>query len=171
MISDNDNDPIVITAGIINFDVKMILIDNGSVMEVFSLDAFRAMRLKEKDFEPAKPIYGFANQPIKVLGQVTLPKTLGQGEYKLTVLTCFLVVNQPSTYNTIFGPIDEAGSDGNNNILPNNEFLTPMRIGYMRADKTVASNCHLNFLRIIEGHKWAHDVMEISRYPSRATRL
>lgn len=72
MVLDDGNDPIVITTSITNFDLKRILIDNGSVVEVLSLDAFKVMRLKDYDLKLAKPIYGFTNQPIKVHGQVTL---------------------------------------------------------------------------------------------------
>lgn len=66
MVAYEGNDPFVITTKIANFDVKSVLIDDGSVVEVISLNAFQA-----------NPIYGFANQPIKVIGQVTLPVMLG----------------------------------------------------------------------------------------------
>lgn len=77
MVPNNDNNPIVITAQVAKFDVKRILIDNGSVVEILSFSAFQAMGLKEKDLRSAKPIRGFANQPIKVVGQVSLPVTIG----------------------------------------------------------------------------------------------
>lgn len=88
MIPDDGNDPIVITEGIINFDVKRILMDNGSAVEILSYNAFRDMGLKEADLSPAKPIYGFGNQPIRVLGHVTLPVTLGECNHKITILKC-----------------------------------------------------------------------------------
>lgn len=64
MVSDDGNDLIVITIGIANFDVKRILIDDRSVVEIFFYNAFKEMGLVEKDLSPTKPIYGFTNQPI-----------------------------------------------------------------------------------------------------------
>lgn len=67
MVHDDGNDPIMITASIAYFDVKRILIDYGSAVEFLSLDPFQAMGLKEMNLKPIKLIYGFTNQPIKVL--------------------------------------------------------------------------------------------------------
>lgn len=49
MILDDCNDPIVITAGIANFDVNRILIDYGSFVEILSYNAFKEMGLREID--------------------------------------------------------------------------------------------------------------------------
>lgn len=116
MVPDDGNDLIFITVSIANFDVKRILIDVGSVVEVLSLDAFPAIELMKMDLKLAKPIYGFANQPIRVLTQVTLLVTLGQGDHKLTLLTCFLVVNQSVQYQ-IRSTVDEVGSYDNYSVL------------------------------------------------------
>lgn len=67
MVLDDGNGPIVITTCIANFDVKRVLIDDGSALEVLSIDALTTMGLKEDDLSPAKPFYYFANQPFKVL--------------------------------------------------------------------------------------------------------
>lgn len=162
MVPDDGNDLIVITVCITNFDVKKVLVDNGSAVETLSLDAFKAMRLKEEDLKPAKPIYGFANQPIRVLGQVTLPVTLGQGEHKFTVLACFLVVDQPSAYKAILGlPLMKLTQMVTAVFCLTMKFLTPTRIGYVRADRTAAKKCHFNSLRMVESQKWVQDVMRI----------
>lgn len=70
MVPDDGYNPIVITTHVINFDVKRILIDNGSTVKILSFNAFQTIELKETDLKPTKPIYGFSNQCIKVLGQV-----------------------------------------------------------------------------------------------------
>ena len=83
------------------FLVERIMVDDGSVVEVFVCKAFKEMNLDESLLRPIGPIYSFANQPIRVKGIITLPITLGQKVHKVTVTTDFLVVDQPSTYNAI----------------------------------------------------------------------
>ena len=98
-----DNDPIAVSAIINTFLVERILIDDGSAVEVLMWKAFKEMRLEESQLKPSGPIYGFANQPIRRKGIITLPITIGQGEHTTTVTADFLVVDQPSAYNAIIG--------------------------------------------------------------------
>lgn len=53
----------MITIGITNFDVKRILIDDGSVVKVLFLDVFKAIGLKEDDLKPATPYMAFPTNP------------------------------------------------------------------------------------------------------------
>lgn len=88
--------------------------------------------------------------------------TLGEGSHKATFHASFLVVDQPSAYNAIF----------DRTLMKQTQmvtvvyclivkFLTPTRVGYIRADRTAARKCHLNSLRIVERFKSKQDVMEI----------
>lgn len=61
------------------------------------------MHLDEKYLKLAKPVFGFANQPIFIKGQVTLPVTLCQGENQVTIFADFIIVDQPSVYSSIIG--------------------------------------------------------------------
>ncbi|XVF64474.1 hypothetical protein PTKIN_Ptkin09bG0172800 [Pterospermum kingtungense] len=63
---DNENDPIVITTMVGNCEVKRILIDNSSAVEILSYSTFK-MRLSEEDLGLAKPIYSFVNKLINVM--------------------------------------------------------------------------------------------------------
>lgn len=88
--------------------------------------------------------------------------TLGHDDYKLTLLTCFLVVNQPLVYNAILGhPLMKQAQMVETVYCLTVKFPTPKGIGYVRADRTVEMKCYLNSLRIVESHKWTQDVMEI----------
>ena len=103
IVQESGNDPIVFSAIINTFLVERILIDDGSAVEVLMWKAFKEMGLEESQLKPSGPIYGFANQPIRPKGTITLPITNGQGEHTTTVTTDFLVVDQPSAYNAIIG--------------------------------------------------------------------
>ena len=53
IMDDDGNDPIVIPTIINNFRVDMILVDDGSVVELLIYDAFKKMNLDESLLRPA----------------------------------------------------------------------------------------------------------------------
>ncbi|KAK3038736.1 hypothetical protein RJ639_028343 [Escallonia herrerae] len=87
-----------------NFDVKRVLVDNGSSAEVLFYDAFKKMniltdRLQKMD----TPLYGFSNQPVAVKGIIALPVTIGTPSMQANFMLDFVVVKVPSAYNGILG--------------------------------------------------------------------
>ncbi|KAK3008876.1 hypothetical protein RJ639_014832 [Escallonia herrerae] len=70
--------PLVVTLRVGNFDVKRILVDNGSLAEVLLYEAFQKMnipsdRLRKMD----TPLYGFSNHLVVVEGIIALPVAIG----------------------------------------------------------------------------------------------
>ena len=61
IVHDNDNDPIIISTVIHNFQVDRILVDDGSAVEVLIYETFKNINLDESLLRPTRPIYGFAN--------------------------------------------------------------------------------------------------------------
>ncbi|KAK5838840.1 hypothetical protein PVK06_007582 [Gossypium arboreum] len=59
------NDPMVMSETIPGFEVKRILVDNSSAVEVLTLDAYQKMWLKEQNLKRASHFYGFANHLVK----------------------------------------------------------------------------------------------------------
>ncbi|KAK5836784.1 hypothetical protein PVK06_012585 [Gossypium arboreum] len=55
------NDPMVVSMVIVGFEVKRILVDNGSAVEVLSWEVFQKMALKEHALSRASPLYDFMN--------------------------------------------------------------------------------------------------------------
>lgn len=73
-----------------------------------------------------------------------------------------MVVDQPSVYNAIFSHLLMKLTQIVIAVYCQMvKFPTLMGISYVRADRTVAMKCNLNYLRIVESQKWAQDVMEI----------
>ncbi|KAA3465916.1 Transposon Ty3-G Gag-Pol polyprotein [Gossypium australe] len=66
----------VVSVVIVGFEVKRILVDSGSTVEVLTWEAYQKMRLKEKTLKRASPLYDFTNHPIEVKGCITFPVTL-----------------------------------------------------------------------------------------------
>ena len=144
LLSDQGNDPIVVSATIGNYHVHRILIDNGSAVEILQWDAFLRMGFTADDLIPSSPIYGFANQPIPVKGTVSIPVTIGDGEHTVNAMVDFLVVDQPSAYNAIFGhPLMKKLKMITAVYCLMVKFPTPTGVGYMRSDQKTARQCHV----------------------------
>lgn len=72
------NDPLVVTLRIGNFDVKRILIDQGSFAEVMYQDLYEKLGLGEKDLASfALLVFGFSGESIIPQGKTTLPLLAG----------------------------------------------------------------------------------------------
>ncbi|XP_022860313.1 uncharacterized protein LOC111380886 [Olea europaea var. sylvestris] len=100
------DDALVISAIIANFEVKRILVDNGSAANVLSHEAFVQIGISSEQLKPVKtPLQGFGGGVITPEGIVGLPLTLGAGAEgkQVTQITTFEVVRIPMAYNTILG--------------------------------------------------------------------
>ncbi|KAK3003044.1 hypothetical protein RJ639_018211 [Escallonia herrerae] len=72
------DDPLVITIKAGNFDVKRVLIDNGSSAEILFHDAFEKMNIPTDRLQKMDtPLYGFSNHPIAAEGIIALPVAIG----------------------------------------------------------------------------------------------
>ncbi|KAK2997299.1 hypothetical protein RJ639_026297 [Escallonia herrerae] len=100
------DDPLVVTLRVGNFDMKRILVDNGSSAEVLFYEAFQKMnippdRLRKID----TPLYGFSNHPVVCEGIITLPVTVGALPTQARPMLDFVVVRVPLAYNAILGRV------------------------------------------------------------------
>ncbi|XP_028082590.1 uncharacterized protein LOC114283911 [Camellia sinensis] len=87
-------DALIITVGIgKRFDVKRVLVDQGSATEILYYDLFRKLGLSEQHLTPAiAPLVGFNSQPEWPLGRIVLPVVVGTKTLQIE----FLVINTPS---------------------------------------------------------------------------
>ncbi|XP_028121002.1 uncharacterized protein LOC114318333 [Camellia sinensis] len=94
------NDALVVTLRVKDFDIKRILIDQGSSVEIMYYDAFKQMKLEDKDLAPAtSSLVGFNSQPEWPIGKIILPVKAGSVVKQVE----FWVLKVPSTYNLILG--------------------------------------------------------------------
>ena len=92
------DDAVVITLGIGRYDVKMVLVDQGSGVEIMSLDLYEGLRLKPKDMAPYdSPLVSFDGKVMILRGQIRLPVQAGFEEVKVD----FIVVDAYSPYIAI----------------------------------------------------------------------
>ena len=72
-------DTLVIEAMIANNNVHMMLVDNGSSVDILYYQAFQRMGLKVSNLKHSpNPIYSFTGDSVIPLGVISLPMTLGE---------------------------------------------------------------------------------------------
>ncbi|KAK3003449.1 hypothetical protein RJ639_018209 [Escallonia herrerae] len=139
------DDPLVITIKAGNFDVKRVLIDNGSSAEILFHDAFKKMniptdRLRNMDTS----LYGFSNHPVTAEGIIALPVAIGTPPAQANFMVDFVVVKVPSTYNAILGrPTLNMLQAVVSTYHLKMKFPTEHRIGEVKRDQTTARQCYV----------------------------
>ncbi|XP_028121272.1 uncharacterized protein LOC114318562 [Camellia sinensis] len=82
------------------FDVKRVLVDQGSAADILYYDLFRKLGLSDQHLTPAAaPLVSFNSQLGWPLGRIVLPVVVGTKTLQIE----FLVINTPSPYNAILG--------------------------------------------------------------------
>ena len=97
-------DALVVTLRIANFDIRRILIDNGSSVNVLFLSTLKKMDFDMRRIEPVSSnLTGFSGEVKVPEGRATLPITIGEEGNYITTLDEFHVVDSFSPYNAIMG--------------------------------------------------------------------
>ncbi|WJX56033.1 hypothetical protein P8452_41732 [Trifolium repens] len=88
-----------------NFDVRRILVDQGSSCDIMYSELFKTLQLTEKNLKPyvSADLQGFNGATTKSWGYTDLIVTFGEEEATKSINVQFLVVEYPSLYNCIIG--------------------------------------------------------------------
>ena len=98
------DDAVVVSSTIAKYDVKRILVDNGSSTNVLFYAVFSRMDLSKYPLrEVSTPLIGFTGDSVQVEGEITLPTTVGTSPRLSTAFLTYTVVKIPSAYNAILG--------------------------------------------------------------------
>ena len=77
-----------------NNKVHMILVDNGSSVDILYYQDFQKMGLKVSYLKPfPNLIYGFTRDSVTPMGVISLPMTVGDYPKQSCVIEDFLVIN------------------------------------------------------------------------------
>ncbi|XP_065616520.1 uncharacterized protein LOC136061961 [Quercus suber] len=94
------NDALVVTIRIGGYDVRRVMVDDGSAVEVMYPDLFRGLNLKPKYLTTySSPLVGFEGKSVAPLGMVRLPVQTGSDMVEVD----FIVVDAFSPYTAILG--------------------------------------------------------------------
>ena len=92
------DDALVITLRIRGYDVKRVMVDQGSAAEIMYPDLFKGLNLKTKDLTPYNsPLVSFEGKIIIPKGQVRVPEQTGSEIVEVD----FIVVDVYSPYTAI----------------------------------------------------------------------
>ncbi|GAU46144.1 hypothetical protein TSUD_401460 [Trifolium subterraneum] len=103
--SPNFQIPLLARAKMANFDVRRILVDQGSSCDIMYSGLFKVLQLTEENLVPyvGSDLQGFNGSTTKPWGYVDLIVTFGENKAMKSVKVKFLVVECPSLYNCIIG--------------------------------------------------------------------
>ena len=92
------DDALVITLRIGGYDVKRVMVDQGSAVEIMYLDLYKELNLKAEDLMPySSPLVSFEGKIIIPKGQVRLPMQTGSEVVEVD----FIIVDAYSPYTAI----------------------------------------------------------------------
>ena len=94
------NDALVVTLRIGGYDVKRVMVDQGSVMDIMYPDLYKGLGLKPKDLATYNsPLVSFKGRRVAPKGLIRLPMQAGMDVVEVD----FIVVNAFSPYTAIMG--------------------------------------------------------------------
>ena len=86
------------------FNIRRVLLDNGSSTNIIYLSAFQQLKVDQKRLRPFESLFiSFSGDKVYLRGIVTLMVTVGSYPLQVTNKHNFLVVDSPSSYNVIIG--------------------------------------------------------------------
>ena len=92
------DDTLVITLRIGGYDVKRVMVDQGSVAEIMYLDLYKGLNLRTEDRTLySSPLVSFKGKIIILKGQIRLPMQTGS----VVVEVDFIIVDVYSPYTAI----------------------------------------------------------------------
>ena len=87
-VDPKQDDPMVITVGIANWDVRKVLVDRGSLSDIIFLSTFQRLDISLKLIKlRLELLIGFTVEQVHTYGAVELETTFGMGELSTNVLT------------------------------------------------------------------------------------
>ena len=90
----------MVTLRISGYDVKRVMVDQGSAVEIMYPDLFKGLSLKPEDFTTySSPLVSFEGKMVVPKGQIRLPVQTGSDVVEVD----FIVVDAFSPYTVIIG--------------------------------------------------------------------
>ncbi|XP_077217982.1 uncharacterized protein LOC143852482 [Tasmannia lanceolata] len=143
------DDALAITMLVADWELKKILVDNGSSADILYYNAFKQTMIGDERLKPANSdLFGFFVEIVKVEGQIELPVLVGEPPHQAFAMINFLVVRGTSAYNAILGRPGQ-------NLLhaiasayhQKMKFITPSGVGEVKGDQLRSRECYATALK------------------------
>ncbi|XP_020217746.1 uncharacterized protein LOC109801147 [Cajanus cajan] len=143
-VAPHEDDPVVVSAIVMRYNVKRVLVDQGSSADILFWEAFEGMKIPNDRLIPyAGTLVGFAGDQVIARGYADLETTFGHGAQMKTVVVRYLVVNAQSSYNILIGrpTLNKLGAGLSTSHLKVKYPLPNGAVGVLRVDQEVARKC------------------------------
>ncbi|XP_052177535.1 uncharacterized protein LOC127791591 [Diospyros lotus] len=162
------NDALVIRAHIGNMEVRRIMVDTGSSVNVMYRACFDQMGLGPKQLGPSlEPLFGFTGDAVVPMGRVKLPFTIGGEGREATALAEFLIIDYPSAYNVVLGrPVMNELDMVTSTRALTVKFPTTNETGCVRGEQHLARRCYEDAVKMGTRGKKVNVVTEGAQRPS-----
>ena len=144
-IQPHEDDPMVVMLRIAGYDVKRVLLDQGSSADLIYGDAFEQFGFTDNDLLPYDgSLVGFSGEKVMVRGYIELETVFGVGTSAKKLKIRFLVVKCTSPYNVIIGrpSINKLGAIISSLHLTAKYPMPDGSVGVLKADQKVARKCY-----------------------------
>ncbi|KAL2470319.1 Uncharacterized protein Adt_38455 [Abeliophyllum distichum] len=133
-----------------DFDVKRVLVDNGSAADVMSWEVFLGLKISPSKIKPVTtPLHGFGGATVIPEGTIELPVTLDTYPASVIIMTSFILVKAPMAYNAIYGrPLLNAARAVVSTHHQVMKFPTSRGVGCVRGDQQVSRRCYVDSISI-----------------------
>ncbi|XP_057455923.1 uncharacterized protein LOC130747102 [Lotus japonicus] len=165
-IKTHKDDPVVVMIRINSFNVRRVLLDQGSSADIIYGDAFDQLGLTDKDLMPyTGTLVGFSGEQVWVRGYIDLDTIFGVDENVKLFRVRYLVLQVVASYNVIIGrnTLNRLCAVISTAHLAVKYPLMCGRVGKIVVDQRKARECYNNCLSMYgkkkagEGHK-CHEV-------------
>ncbi|XP_065633417.1 uncharacterized protein LOC136069139 [Quercus suber] len=148
------DDALVVSIRVGDYNVRRVLIDNGSSADILYYPAFQQMGIDKTRLIPTNaPLAGFGGTRVFPLGSITFSMTVGDYPWQITKDVAFLVVDCSSAYNGILGrPTLNSWKVTTSTYHLMIKFPTDYRIRELRGDQMTACECYIAMLEM-ENHQ------------------
>ncbi|XP_065017199.1 uncharacterized protein LOC103991833 [Musa acuminata AAA Group] len=127
------DDALVISTSIANAQVKRIMVDTGSFIDILYFAAFRKLSLTKEDLTPMlSALTRFTSDSISPLDTTILPVTLAEESKSKTIMVTFMVVELLNKFKAIISMYHRAI-----------KFPTQAKIGEARSDPRESRQCYM----------------------------
>ena len=137
-----------------DYNVHLVLVDNGSLMDILYYPAFQQMRIDRARMIPTNALLvGFGGTRVFPLGAITLSITVGYYPQQITRDVTFLMVDCSSAYNGILErPTLNTWKAATSTYHLMIRFLIEHGIGELPGDQVAARECYIAMLEM-EDHQ------------------
>ncbi|XP_057428801.1 uncharacterized protein LOC130722168 [Lotus japonicus] len=150
-IKPHKDDPIVVQLRMNSFNVRRVLLDQGSSADIIYGDAFDKLGLTDSDLTPyAGTLVGFAGEQVMVRGYIDLDTIFGEDECARVLKVRYLVLQVVASYNVIIGrnTLNRLCAVISTAHLAVKYPLSSGNVGKLKVDRKMARECYNNCLNL-----------------------